>query len=82
MQGPGRGREQHPAGYVQVRLEPSPRYEHSIFVHVNDHYELRSGTTDHGSAERLIQIMNTQWAHARQVSIEISEKLLAVAAQG
>lgn len=68
-------------GHVLVKVEPSRRFEHSIYVEVNDHYELRAPTAKHGGAEKLIEVLTSQWARSMQRSIDLGQKLVAIAAE-
>lgn len=68
-------------GYVQVKVEPSRRYEHSIYVEVNDHFELRQTADKQRGAEKLVEILTNQWLPAAQRSIALGQQLLTVAAR-
>lgn len=68
-------------GHLLVRVEPSPRYEQSIYVEVNDHYELRAATVKYGGVEKLIEILTSQWTRSMERSEEFGQKLVAIAAE-
>jgi hypothetical protein len=66
-------------GYIQTKVEPSPRVEPGIFVQINDHYEL--GTSSNESltgSDRVIQILSEQWSESMQRSLSIAEKVASL----
>lgn len=66
-------------GYVRVKVEPSQRFEHSLYIEVNDHFELRPATTGYGGSEKLIEILTSQWARSMQRGTELGQKLVELA---
>jgi len=68
-------------GYIVVKVEPSPRYEHSIYVEVNDHYELRAPTAKYGGAQRLLEILTSEWVNSMQRSAKLGQKLIEIATE-
>lgn len=68
-------------GHVLVKVEPSPRYDQSIYVEINDHYELRTAIVKHGGAEKLVEILTSQWVRSMQRSVELGQQLVAIATE-
>jgi hypothetical protein len=57
-------------GYIWVKVEPSARIGHGVFIEVNDHFVLTS-PNDVGDAEgvdrasKLVDVLSTEWSNSR-----------------
>ena len=59
-------------GYTQVKVEPSPRAPSSVYVEINDHYDLASSKTGK-SADRLTEILASNWQLSMSRAINIAQ---------
>lgn len=61
-------------GYVQIRVEPSLRVDHGLYIDINDHYEVENESVALGAKE-IIDILNDEWHNSRKRSEKIFREL-------
>ncbi len=61
-------------GYIQVRVAPSTRIEHGIYVSINDHYVLNAEQISSASSE-AIRILNEIWGVSIERSLAIANAI-------
>jgi hypothetical protein len=72
----GRRPDSH-KGFIRVKVEPSVRVEHGVYVDVNDHYDLHE---EAGAGERgklAHDILSALWTTSQARSQKITETVLA-----
>ena len=74
-------REDGHAGYVRVKVEPSARVEHGVFVALNDHYELKN-PDEPGTCELIMNLLKDSWASFSSRSETVGPSLLESALGG
>ncbi len=66
------------AGYIRVRVEPSNKIEHGVFISVNDHYEVKEDDENRFNTLRFQNILREKWQRSLKKSLEISERLIRI----
>jgi hypothetical protein len=64
-------------GVITVRVEPSRRIKHGVYIHINDHYEAKAKEAPLGCGE-IIQILESAWDSSKTRAEEIASKLMEV----
>jgi len=64
-------------GHIAVRIEPSNRVRHGIFININDHYELKDPESVLG-CEAIIDMLESEWktsvTRSQRIAITILEQ--------
>lgn len=61
-------------GYIQVKVEPSNKVEHGVFIEVNDHYILNSDRKPSGATEAM-RILTQLWTESMKRSLSIAQTI-------
>ncbi len=73
-------------GEINIKVEPSFRFQPGLFVQANYHYTLPADTVHSGATENLLKFLKSEWnsacAEARIVADEIFEKIKPDTANG
>lgn len=71
-------------GYIQVKVEPSPRVLHGVYVEVNDHYvlSLDGSTSSPAGNTNLYIILSEQWMESMERSLMIANKVVTLGGEG
>ena len=62
-------------GYILVRVEPSRKIHPGVFIHVNDHYEIKDPESVLGCSE-IMNILSSSWESSISQSDKIAYSLL------
>ncbi len=62
-------------GYIRVRVEPSVRIHPGVFIHVNDHYQVKDPEASQGCDE-IIDILDSEWSKSLERSSKMSLSLM------
>ena len=64
-------------GRIAVRIEPSNRARHGVFININDHYELKDPESVLG-CEAIIDMLESEWktsvTRSQRIAITILEQ--------
>lgn len=72
--------EGEPAGYVQVRIEPSDIVKKTgIFMDLNNHYAILHTPLEGGDASGAIDVLSNQWTQAHTCAEEIINQIMSLA---
>ncbi len=65
-------------GYINVKVEPSPRVKFGIYVDINDHYDLQSVSEKIQTTEEALDILNNRWQESLQYGQGIVQRIASI----
>ena len=65
-------------GYIRAKVEPSARFPQTVYVSVNDHYELSSTSQTPASADEAATILSDHWTDSMDRGKRIAQKIVSL----
>jgi hypothetical protein len=62
-----------PPGFIRVKVEPSTKVEHGVYIQINNHYEAK----EKEGLLNFMEILKKSWAEVLENSEKIAEQLLS-----
>ncbi|MBN1875907.1 MAG: hypothetical protein JXA33_16915 [Anaerolineae bacterium] len=62
-------------GYVNIKVEPSPRIRFGIYVDINDHYVLSASPEGAQTTDEAIEILTQHWVASMERSQDMTQRI-------